>query len=263
LALALALGGGSAWSYPDLPPPHTSGAPGQSTCAKAGCHNSFAVNSGPGAVALQGLPASGYDPNKVYDLVVTLQQTGQRAWGFQASTLGSPGASMDSKIVGAFALTDATNTQLDPDLGSAIVEQTDKGTYEGTANGPVTWHFQWQAPPAGTGSATIYLAGNACDADGTAAGDYVYTVSYPVAEATAPPAVKLGDVDGNGTVGISDVVLLLRAVAGLATLTPDQQKAGDVAPAGTGGAPPGDGKVTISDVVRLLRFVAGLEPTLS
>lgn len=264
LALALtSAAGGRAWAHSFGPPPGNTGAPGQGTCARAGCHASFPLNSGPGSLTVGGLPASGYDPGKVYNLVVTLQQAGQQRWGFEASALSSPGSATAGQVAGAFAVTDAVNTQLEPSSGTSTIEHTADGTSDGTADGPVSWQFQWQAPAAGFGPVTLYVAGNAADGNGNNSGDYIYSKSFPIPEASAAPAVVPGDVNGDGKVGIADVVLLLQGVVGLTTLTPDQQKAGDLAPAGTGGAPSGDGKISIADVVRLLRFVVGLETTLS
>ncbi|HEY3283725.1 MAG TPA: dockerin type I repeat-containing protein, partial [Armatimonadota bacterium] len=68
------------------------------------------------------------------------------------------------------------------------------------------------------------------------------------AEATAPPII-FGDLNGDGKFNITDVVTALRGVAGLVTLTPDQQKAADVT---------GDGKFNITDVVAMLRKLAGI-----
>ena len=59
-----------------------------------------------------------------------------------------------------------------------------------------------------------------------------------------------GDVDGDGAVTASDAAEILRAVAGLSSLTGSQESAGDV---------DGDGAVTASDAAYILRVVAGLD----
>ena len=68
-----------------------------------------------------------------------------------------------------------------------------------------------------------------------------------------------GDLDIDGTVTVSDVVLCLRIIVGLTPSTPDLVKRGDVSPVRADGAT-GDGEITVGDAVRLLRRVAGLEP---
>jgi hypothetical protein len=60
------------------------------------------------------------------------------------------------------------------------------------------------------------------------------------------------DLDGGG-VGITDVILILRAVVGLDTPTPEQQAAADFNC---------NGSVDISDVINCLRIVVGLPPVL-
>jgi hypothetical protein len=75
-----------------------------------------------------------------------------------------------------------------------------------------------------------------------------FIASAQVVEVENLPAAS-GDANGDGAVDVRDVILLLKSVAGLATLTPQQAAAGDVS---------GDGVVTIKDVVILLRRVAGL-----
>jgi hypothetical protein len=68
---------------------------------------------------------------------------------------------------------------------------------------------------------------------------------------TTPPPVTViyGDLNGDKKTNITDVVTALRGVAGLVTLTADQQTSGDVN---------GDKKFNITDVVLMLRYVAGL-----
>src|SRR2546428_11168905 len=56
------------------------------TCATAGCHTSFPLNSGGGSVSVSGLPAA-WDAGKTYPLSVTIQRTNQRAFGFQLSAV--------------------------------------------------------------------------------------------------------------------------------------------------------------------------------
>lgn len=73
--------------------------------------------------------------------------------------------------------------------------------------------------------------------------------SKSLAGAVVTPPVKKGDVNGNGQVDITDVVAVLRHVAGLSPLTGDALTAADV------DATPG---VSITDVVAILRAVAGL-----
>ena len=62
-------------------------------------------------------------------------------------------------------------------------------------------------------------------------------------------APLLGDVDGNGTVDISDAVLTMRCAMGLITLTPEQFARANVN---------GDGSVDISDALLIMRMAMGI-----
>jgi hypothetical protein len=92
------------------------------------------------------------------------------------------------------------------------------------------------------------------------------TVALVAMAATAPrlhsaAAVVYGDLDGDGSVTIKDVIWSLKIDAGLAEPTPEQVTAGDVSPyPGDSGRAIGDGSLGISDTIRLLRFVAGIIP---
>ena len=61
--------------------------------------------------------------------------------------------------------------------------------------------------------------------------------------------VKLGDVDGNGDIAMTDVVSVQRYIAKLAEFTPDQVKAADV---------DGNNEISMLDVVTMQRYIAKL-----
>lgn len=77
---------------------------------------------------------------------------------------------------------------------------------------------------------------------------------YPYAELRSIPIfesspVISGDMDGNGTVNITDAVLALRCAMGLITPTPEQNAAGDM---------DGNGVISIADAIMVLRAAMGL-----
>ncbi len=106
-----------------------------------------------------------------------------------------------------------------------------------------------------------------------ATGDYTLTVSganvpqgpqpfalvvsgvvSPVSVPNPPPTTRAhGDLNGDGTVSVADVILALRATVGTTVLSPEQKASADVSPQG---AP--DGVVNISDAILILKAVAGL-----
>ena len=63
------------------------------------------------------------------------------------------------------------------------------------------------------------------------------------------PEILLGDLDDSGDIGMKDILVLRKAVAGVGQLTPDQEKAADL---------DGDGLVTMKDVLMLRKIVAGI-----
>ncbi len=62
-----------------------------------------------------------------------------------------------------------------------------------------------------------------------------------------------GDIDGDGTVDITDVIRMNRVYVGLQKFTPEQQKAGDINQ---------DGRIDLSDSMQVLRYIVGLIETL-
>lgn len=67
-----------------------------------------------------------------------------------------------------------------------------------------------------------------------------------------PPVIS-GDIDSDGSISITDVILLLRHITGLTELTPSQFTAADVNE---------DGLLDIADAIIIMRHLAGLEETL-
>jgi hypothetical protein len=57
------------------------------------------------------------------------------------------------------------------------------GTFAGTADGPVSWPFQWTAPSAGAGTVTVYVGSIAANNDQDASGDDIeYQITLPISE---------------------------------------------------------------------------------
>jgi len=81
-------------------------------------------------------------------------------------------------------ITDATNTISGLSSGITYLKQTSAGTYAGTANGPVSWGFNWTAPASGTGKVYFYVSGVAANDNGSSSGDYCYHISQQVPEKT-------------------------------------------------------------------------------
>jgi hypothetical protein len=66
---------------------------------------------------------------------------------------------------------------------------------------------------------------------------------------TLPPAIMYGDINGDGSISVSDALLAVQHSLGLTTLTPDQTQKGDVS---------GAGGVTSYDAALILQRIAGI-----
>lgn len=85
----------------------------------------------------------------------------------------------------------------------------------------------------------------------------------PMAVRTEPGGLSvvlpMGDLNGDGRVGISDAGICLRIVLGLIQPSDSVRRRADVAPAHSSGVA-GDGRVDLRDVIRIVRSAVGLEP---
>ncbi len=170
-------------AYASGPPTGRTGAPGELTCNAAGCHSTFATNSGTGTLALTGLPAGGYVANQLYTLTITLTQPSRGAFGFEVTAITSAG-----KKAGTLSTNDNRTQFASDTIGGNLREyilHTDTGTVPVSGNG--SWTIKWTAPATSTGKVTFYVAGNAADGTGGSAGDYIYTKSFSVDPLAALP----------------------------------------------------------------------------
>ncbi|MCW5907117.1 MAG: T9SS type A sorting domain-containing protein [Chitinophagales bacterium] len=159
----------------------STGAPGENTCAKSGCHTGSAINSG---MALLSVDCSNamYEPNEVYSITVSLQQSNIHRFGFQLLALNN-----NNESTGTFLITDSARTQTQTGTGTYTGRHYVTYKYAGTepfAPGVGKWSFQWKAPAAYEGAITFYTAAVAADNDGTDAGDTVYTKQISLQAAT-------------------------------------------------------------------------------
>lgn len=143
------------------------------------CHDSYPVGSGNGAFVISGLPAE-YQPGEQYTVNLRLSDPGQRRWGFEMTVIDAAG-----NQCGDMAPVMPTLVQLSPGAGSNrdYIKHRQAGTFPGALFG--TWDVLWTAPPAGSGTAYFYAAGNAANWNGIWTGDYIYLQTAMAAEAVA------------------------------------------------------------------------------
>jgi hypothetical protein len=150
--------------------PEGGGFAAEMTCT--GCHASRPLNPDAlGAIELRGLPAS-YTPGESYRLTFALEHadSARLRWGFQLTAV----AATSFRGAGELRAVDAeTQTVSDPLTNRQYVGHTYASTAPGRPGGQA-WTFEWQAPGSDVGDVLFFGAGNACNADGSQDGDWVF-----------------------------------------------------------------------------------------
>ncbi|MFY9557894.1 MAG: choice-of-anchor V domain-containing protein [Blastocatellia bacterium] len=151
------------------------------------CHDTFHdANVGPGNLTLSGAPTV-YNPGQHYTLMVTVQQSGRRRFGFQLTALDQNG-----NRAGALEPLSA-DSQLNPENGVGgrqYIEHTQIGT-SATGASSRTWALRWTAPATDAGTVSFWFAGNAANDDGTNQNDYIYTRRVSTDSPTSVVSVSL------------------------------------------------------------------------
>ena len=189
LVLLFAASTSSVFAFSFGPPEGKTGAPNESTCADAGCHAGNNLNDSNGSLMLA-IPET-YEPNQVYEIVVSLARAWQgrlvapepNRWGFEMTALDENGAR-----AGSFETSDVATTQLKDANSKQYIMHTAEGT-TADINDAHSWEFKWTAPNADVGPITFYAAGNAANGNFAPSGDYIYTEQ---AESTPPIPIVAG-----------------------------------------------------------------------
>jgi hypothetical protein len=181
----------------------SNGSPGEGTCASGSCHNSFALNSGPGSVSINvvGLVNGNmYIPGETYEVSVTVQQQGFGLFGFGIEALQSSGANAGIWTSGA-----------DSHILNATVSGNSRATVahidnSGFSSNVRTWTFSWTAPVNGI-PVMMYAAGNAANGNGGDGGDYIYTTTLNLMPGPALEAPVI-TYDGSLVICAGETVVL-------------------------------------------------------
>lgn len=196
VALLFAVGIASAFSSGPLP--GLTGAPGEGNCTQ--CHDSFGerTNTGGGSLIITHPPR--YEVGQRLIFTVSINQPGQRRWGFQITAL----TVNDNQPAGQFVITDSLHTQLIQGAnGRFYVEHTSAGTFPEQLSG-ASWTFDWIAPEIDIGPIAFYATSNAANNDGTRLGDWIYK-KVSIISPPSFPAVTLLSPNGNEVLGIGQV----------------------------------------------------------
>jgi uncharacterized protein (TIGR03437 family) len=173
------------WALEAGPEPGKSGAPGESTCAEAGCHVGTPLNGGGGSVRIDA-GGTNYTPGVKQRIIVTINDPTQRRWGFQ---LTARLASNTRTRAGTLAPIDA-NTFVTCATASLVevipcpanpvlqyIEHTLAGNRITAVGAGGSYQFDWTPPATDVGDVILYAAGNAANGNALETGDHIYTTN--------------------------------------------------------------------------------------
>lgn len=166
--------------------------PGETNCTT--CH-SGTVNSGSGNVVITAPALTGwaYSPGQTYQINVTVSHASMPLFGFGFEALDASGANAGTLIVTNTTETKILTFTVAPNTRNNVVHKSDGGLSANTH----TFTFDWTAPSTNIGNVTFYVAGLACDNDGSTPGDYTYTSSQVVTFASSINDNKIETINLN------------------------------------------------------------------
>lgn len=186
------------------PPPRVTGAPGDSARACTSCHAGSAINSGTGSVKILLQSGTFYIPGVKQRVTVQVADPVQQRWGFEMTARLN--SLLESGQAGDFTPVDNMTQVVCEDYGPkpcasgpSFITHTSAGTRSGSKNG-ATFQFDWTPPATNAGPVTLYVAGNAANANGANTGDLIYTASVQLTPAIpSVPSVTTGGLVSSAT----------------------------------------------------------------
>jgi len=132
------------------------------------CHSTNPLNNAGGGIAIQGLPANGYNAGQAYDFSLTTTHSlpNRLRWGFSIEARNSMGVN-----VGTFSTTNAN-------AGLNGVELSHRNAVSTVMQAAFTYNnLKWTAPAspsANDENITFYFVGTAANGSGSS-GDFIYS----------------------------------------------------------------------------------------
>jgi len=160
----------SSHGYAGGAPPGFSGGFTEQSCD--GCHFHAAPNTGPGRLALEGVPDR-FAAGESYRVTIALTQPGMKLAGFQLTARFKD----DGSQAGTLAKDSSSDALVGIEAQSGIqyAGQRREGAAVVMPEGSL-WTVIWTAPSA-TRPIVFHVAANAANGDERADGDYVYTMA--------------------------------------------------------------------------------------
>ncbi|MBA3663155.1 MAG: T9SS type A sorting domain-containing protein [Bacteroidetes bacterium] len=171
-------------------------APGETTCATVGCHNSFPLNSSTGSISItDNIPAIGYTPGQTYTINVIVSKAAVTLFGFDFEAVSST-----NTTAGNITVINAITTQTAIGAGRQNITHKTNG---GLTTNTHTFTFNWTAPSTNIGNVTFYTTGIAANKNGNTTGDYIYSTTKVVGGANIVTGIINGGPFCEGITGIS------------------------------------------------------------
>jgi hypothetical protein len=182
------------------PPPGHTGAPGEGTCADAGCHDSFTPNSR-GTLDAR-LFLHNWPHQETLRVVISVEADSTFVHGFQVTVLDTTG-----NPVGDLFLMDSLNTQIAADTsGQQFAAHTLSGS--GNATTSKYWELLWTSAADTELTVVAYASAVLADSNGGPDGDWVLTDTDTLTVTPGECWNICGDLDINGYVSSNDCILL-------------------------------------------------------
>lgn len=148
------------------------GSPGESSCNY--CHNTYGLNSGPGSVSFSSnIPGDMYTPDSIYQITITVRQSGVGLFGFAMEALKSGNTN-----AGTFTVINTTRMQILTAANGrkSMTHKLNGGLFADSA----VFTFNWKAPSTNVGTINFYFTGVCANQSNSNSGDYVYKGTHAI-----------------------------------------------------------------------------------
>lgn len=161
--------------------PGSTGAPGDNTCAKSGCHVGSPVTYNDTTVNtfIFSQADSTYLPGQTYTITIRTQNPGIQRFGFECQAI----VDATSLEAGTVVVTDVIRTHevthmVGSDFRTSVTHNT-VSTPE-LSPGFNEWTFDWTAPSGDVGDIVFYYATNSTNNNNTATGDRIFNNTFRI-----------------------------------------------------------------------------------
>ncbi len=174
-------------------PPQTTGAPGEATCGRSGCH-AVVENTGDASIAINFEEGSlEYAPGETYAMTIALTNAmNDSKNGFQLVALDSL-----NNNAGTWELVEESTTQI---RGGTSLADRSYLTHTTAGTGQTSWMVNWKAPTESIGSIGFYLAVNDSNANGGRTGDDIYITNLSINAASSTSTSVVDRLSKNITI---------------------------------------------------------------